>query len=512
MIRSVNAKVLICGAGPTGLVAAIKLVRGGIDVDIVDSRNEPSKLSKAAAVWRRTLEVLHDDVPASRFVERGRVLKGIHVAVRDRILRTVEYPPRKGCFPTGLLIPQAQTEEVLIDALKDLGVEVRRGVTLTGFQATTDGVQVELDSGNGEERAEYEWLLGADGAGSRVRHRLGVDFPGSTDAQRWLLGDLNLEDPGDEDWMTVFFSKEGLSALFPYGGGRWRIVADGGPVTPDTPRKDPTLAEMESILRSRTGIRSRIESTTWLSEFRINERIVDSYHHGRVLLLGDAAHIHSPIGGQGMNTSIQDAVNLGWKLAMVVRGEADESLLATYQDERHQVGKSVVKATTLALKFAEMTNPIARFIRVHVVPKVMALRFMQRKLIDATSEVGINYRHGPLDDRGDRWIGKRLPELPLVKGEAVVYESIDTRGFTVLTFDENSFTTHGSWDKAIAAAGPAVRILRTKSSDAEASPLRHALKMKKGEIAVVRPDTYLGPVTSDPDRVVRWFEALRGRG
>ena len=507
-----HAKVLICGAGPTGLVAAIKLIRFGVEVDIIDSRKQPSELSRAAAVWQRTLEVLHHDVPATRFIERARVLKGIHVAVKDRILRTIEYPPCKGCFPTGLLIPQAETEKVLIDALRDLGVEVRRGVALKGFEATGEGVVVELESDHGEETREYQWLLGADGARSTVRHCLGIEFPGTTDSQRWLLGDLDLEDHGEEDWMSVFFAREGLSAMFPYGGGRWRIVADGGSVTPETPPMDPTLAEMEAILRSRTGIKSGIESSTWLAEFRINERIVDSYHHGRVLLMGDAAHIHSPIGGQGMNTSIQDAVNLAWKLAMVVRGEADESLLATYQAERHKVGKSVVKATTLALTFAEMKNPIARFIRVHVIPKVMGLGFMQRKLIDATSEVGIDYRHGPLDDRGDGWIGMRLPDLPLVEGGDVVYESIDTTGFTVLAFDESSFTTDGGWDKAIAAAGSGVGILRTKSSDAEGSPLRRALRMKKGEIAVIRPDTYLGPVTSDPDRIVRWFEDLRAPG
>ncbi len=505
-------RVLICGAGPTGLVTAIKLARAGVAVDIVDRRTEPSPLSKAAAVWRRTLEVLHGDVPVDRFLERGRILHGVRIGLRDRLLRQIDFGGRSGRFPTGLLIPQAETESLLIEALSSLGIEIRRGVELTGFVAESGGVRVDLRTADAEEAVEYDWLIGADGARSAVRHGLGVRFPGSTVAHRWLLGDLDFEEPGDEDWMSLYFADDGLAAMFPYGGGRWRLVADGGPVASEVEPRDPDLAEIESVLRERTGVESRIVGTTWLAEFRINERIVDSYRHGRVLLVGDAAHIHSPLGGQGMNTCIQDAVNLAWKLALVVRGEADETLLDTYEAERRPVGAAVVKITTRALDLAMSRNLLARLLQRHVMPSLLGLRFLQRRVVRLLSEIAIDYRRGPLArTAGDRWAGRRLPDLPSRAGGCSVYDEIDDRGFTILAFGEKAFTPEGGWGEAIRAAGPQVTVVRVAKDAVGDSPLRAGWSLAEGGIAVVRPDSYLGPVTTDAARVVAWFRAMKTR-
>ena len=508
-----HGRVLICGAGPTGLVAAISLIRSGIDVQLIDAASEPSPLSKAAVIWRRTLEVLHDSVPSTRFVESGRVMDGIQLEADGRILRRVDFPRDSAAFPPGVLLPQADTERILTEVLADLGGEIRRGVRLKNFESVDGRVRVTMEDGDDHRVEDFDWLIGADGAHSAVRHTLGIDFPGKAIDRRWLLADLDFEDSGPEDRVRMFVGRQGMAGLFPYGHGRWRLIADGGPIDLESPRRDPDLAEIESEIRKRTAIEWKIDSAPWLAEFRVNERQVESCRHGRVLLAGDAAHVHSPAGGQGMNTSIQDGVNAAWKLAMVMRGEACDGLLDTYQDERHPVGAEVVRNSGRALKFATDRRFPAMFFKRRILPLILGIGAIRRKLVQGLSEIDIDYRKGPLaEGRRDGWIGRRLPDLPLEVGGASVYESIDTTGFTILAFNENTFIEGGAWDRAILAAGSKVRVVRTAPSHGQAGTLRREMDMSADDIAVVRPDTYLGPVTSDPDQVVRWFEALRGRG
>ena len=505
-MSTIGDRVLVCGAGPTGLVTAIGLARAGIEVVLIDAATEPSPLSKAAVVWRRTLEVLHDAVPSRRFLNQGRIVEGIHIESEGRLLRDVGFPTESAVFPPGVLIPQSTTERILTESLSDLGIKIRRGVELREVDADQHQVKVVLEEAGATRTESFGWLIGADGAHSRVRHALGLEFPGDSIERRWILADLEVEDSGPEDRIRFFLGHAGMAGLFPYGEGRWRLIADGGPIDIDTPRRDPDRGEIEAILAERTSLDWKIKSTPWLADFRVNERQVEAYRHGRVMLAGDAAHVHSPAGGQGMNTSIQDAVNLVWKLSMVVRGTAFDSLLDTYQAERHPVGAAVVRGSGKALEFAMDRGPLVTFLKRRILPLALGLDLVRGKVVRRLSEIDIHYHGGPLaDDRNDRWIGRRLPDLPLAPGGPSIYEEIGTMGFTIISFGGASADPDGLRDAAASAAGPGARILDAGAGSGEVGTLQHALEIGDEGVAIIRPDTYLGPVTKDPVRVRDWF-------
>lgn len=510
-----SERVLVCGAGPTGMVVAINLLRAGIGVRIVDAAPKPSPLSKAAVVWRRTLEVLHDAVPATRFIEHGRCMQGIQLEADGRILRKVEFASESTVFPPGVLIPQADTERLLAEALADLGAEIQRGVRIDSFEEIDDGVRVRLEDGEASEVEEFDWLIGADGAHSSVRHGLGIDFPGKALERRWLLADLDFEECGPEDRIRMFVGKGGMAGLFPYGDGRWRMIADGGPIDLGSPRRDPDLEEVDRELRRRTDIRWKIESAPWLAEFRVNERQVVSYRHGRVLLAGDAAHVHSPAGGQGMNTSIQDGVNLAWKLALVVQGRASETLMDTYDGERHAVAAAVLRGSGRMLQVAmNRSRPMSAMKR-WLLPAILGVGWIQREAVRRLSEIDLSYHGGPLGvGRGDRWIGHRCPDVPIGSSGVSVYESLRSPGFTIFELGRPSEIEVDEREEVLSGTGFDLRRIRHIAGNGdiadEARAFASALGVSRGTMVVVRPDTYLGPVTSKPDRIRSWFENLRG--
>ena len=501
--------VLVCGAGPTGLVAALELARRGIDVRIVDAEGKPSQLSKAAVLWRRSIEVLNASVPVERFTAQGRPVSGIQFEADGCVLQEIDFGTDAGRFPHGLLIPQNKTEAVLNEALESLGVQVEWGVAVKDIASCKDYVDVDFSDG---ESSRFAWLVGADGAHSTVRKCLGVKFPGIAIDRRWLLADLELPESGPEDRIRMFLSSAGLLGLFPYGNNVWRVIADAGPIGIQSPRLDPTCEDMLDILRTRSNLDWTVEKALWLSEFRINERQVDQYCHGRVILAGDAAHIHSPAGGQGMNTSIQDAVNLSWKLAMVIKKQATSSLLNTYQDERHPVGAAVVEGSGRMLRVMMNQNPLVGFFRRWVLPYIVGLPPMRKEAVNRLSEVDVEYCGGPLAPTGaGRWIGRRCPDVSWGDDGSSIYDLFTGTGFTIVRLGRGSITD-ALWERVIRAAGPDVVSVDAAMPDGavaeEAKAFAQALAAADGTIVVVRPDSYLGPVSQDIEVVVSWFRQL----
>ena len=509
MSRIASPSILVCGAGPTGLVTAIELARRGVDVEIVDEAATPSTLSKAAAIWRRTLEVLHGSVPAATFVEPGRILSGIRLEVDGRVLREVAFPSASGTFPQGLLLPQSETERILSQALNRLGVSVRRDCRLASLSSESDGVHVDFVESGNQRRRRFDWVVGADGAHSAVRHAMGIDFPGESVNRRWLLADLDLADAGPDDKLRAFLASEGMIALFPYGGERWRLIADGGPVAPETPRRDPDRAEIEAILRRRTGVPWSIRETHWLADFRVSERQIERYRHGRILLAGDAAHVHSPAGGQGMNTSIQDAVNLAWKLALVAQGVCDERLLDTYDAERHPVAAEVLRDSGRMLRAAMNQGAVVGWMKRHVLPRILGFGRIQRRVVRSLSEVGVHYHGGPLGSSNwDRWIGRRCPDRPF-DGMPTVYDLLRDPRLCVIELgavlpeaaDRPSWRALDvHWHRAADADG---------SISESAAAFAKTLGVDHPSLVVLRPDGYLGPVGATIDQVSDWIETLR---
>ena len=505
-----SMSVLVCGAGPTGLVTAIELARRGIDVRIVDAAPEPSQLSKAAVLWRRSLEVLHPSVPVERFTAHGRPVHGIQFEADGSVLQEIDFGTNAGKFPHGLFIPQNKTEAVLNAALESLGVKVEWGTEVKEVSPCQEYVDVQFSDG---EYSRCDWLVGADGAHSTVRKCLGVTFPGVAIDRRWLLADLELADSGPDDRIRMFLAPAGLLGLFPYGKRVWRVIADAGPIDPEIPRRDPTGEEMFHMLCSRSGLDWKLTKVHWLSEFRINERQVDRYCHGRVILAGDAAHIHSPAGGQGMNTSIQDAVNLSWKLAMVEKEQASMALLETYQSERHPVGAAVLQGSGRMLRIMMNQNPLIRFFRRRILPYIVGLAPIRKEAVNRLSEVDVEYCEGPLaQNERDRWIGRRCPDVPWGDDGVSIYDLFKGTGCTVIRLGSGA-RDESMWGRVISAAGPDAIAIDAVDSEGkiaeEARPFARSLAVDSGTIVIVRPDYYFGPVSSDIDGILSWFTALK---
>ena len=332
---SSTAEVLVVGAGPTGLTLAAALAARGVSVTLLDRLAEGANTSRAGVVHARTLEVLEGIGVADRLVARGIRAGRFTVRDRDRVLLPVRFDGLPTRYPYALMVPQSVTEAVLLERLLELGGRVRRPCTVVDLAQDETGVTVTLEDG---ERLRAAYLVGADGMHSLVRERAGIPFAGGTYQDSFVLADARLRGAALADEVILYFSPAGMVVVAPLPGGIHRIVA-----TVDEAPEHPTRQYVQELLdrRGPEHERVRVEEVTWSSRFRVHHRLADSYRAGRVLLAGDAAHVHSPAGGQGMNTGIQDAVALAGALAEVLRG-GPEDLLDRYGASRRPVAERVV--------------------------------------------------------------------------------------------------------------------------------------------------------------------------
>jgi len=415
-----NPKVLISGAGPVGLTLANELVRHGISVRIVDKSAVRTDKSKALVLWSRTLELLDDAGYAKDFLSSGIPAHGAQISTGKQVVARISFDLIDSRFAYALMIAQSETERVLEERLAAAGVTVERTVELTGFSDKGASVEAVLTKANGErETLEADWLVGCDGAHSTVRHGLGFAFEGSTLQSHWALADGHITGLEPADHLHIFWHRDGILAFFPIGGHRWRVIANLGPARDGEVHPDPTLEEI-NVLMARRGLPGiAMSDPVWLAAFRINERKVRDYSRGRVFLAGDAAHIHSPAGGQGMNTGMQDAFNLAWKLALVIDGAAKPSLLESYSPERTAVGDRVLKNAGRLTEAATLSNPLLQDVRNAVLRFAATFPQFQHKVADQLAEMDIGYpdspltaRNGPVADGprpGERW-PHRLPD------------------------------------------------------------------------------------------------------
>src|ERR1700761_3002996 len=341
--------VLIAGAGPVGLTMAMELARYGLSVRIVDKNEHRTDKSKAIVVWPRTLELLDRVGPevTERFIHIGLKATSTNMFSGDQQIAHIDLSTVDSPYKFVLLIQQSETERLLEEQLATFGVNVERQVQLEGFVQSADGVTCNLDYSDGrQETVEADWLIGCDGAHSTVRHTLAKTFEGSTLLNDWILADLHIAGLDGPPAISIHWHVDGVLALFPLGGTRYRLIADAGSSTSTTigEHQTPTLAQVQQILITRGPKGVAGSEPVWLSNFTINERKVADYRTGRVFLAGDAAHVHSPAGGQGMNTGMHDAFNLAWKLSLVSRRMHDSELLLTsYNAERGAVARLVLE-------------------------------------------------------------------------------------------------------------------------------------------------------------------------
>jgi 2-polyprenyl-6-methoxyphenol hydroxylase-like FAD-dependent oxidoreductase len=394
--------VLIVGAGPTGLVFALWLTRLGVRVRIIDKTSEPGTTSRAVGVQARTLE-LYRQVDLSEAV----VEAGVKVAAASFWVggaRAARLPLGRlgeglSPFPYALTYPQDAHERLLIERLDALGVQVERRTELLRFDQHPDRVRAVLKRPDGsEEICEAAYLAGCDGASSTVREVLGTGFPGGTYSRLFYVADVDAAGPAADGEIHVDFEEADFLAVFPLKGtGRLRLI---GPVSWGPGREHRELTFNDVGERAIRNLKLTIRQVNWFSTYHVHHRVAARFREGRAFLLGDAAHVHSPVGAQGMNTGIGDAVNLAWKLAAVLQGGAAESLLATYEPERIGFARRLVATTDRVFAFVTRQGTLARWVRTRLVPLIAPALFrlppVRRFLFRTVSQIGVNYRNSPL--------------------------------------------------------------------------------------------------------------------
>ncbi len=414
-----HTSVLIVGAGPTGLVLAAILARTGVEFHIVDKHARPLELTKAAALHARTLEYFRDLGVVDRMLAEGQRVDILALRTRYRDRLAVDFRVLADtAYPHMLDIPQYRVEHILIDHLADVGVQVNREVTLTGLTQTPDGVLAQLQTADGgTEAMTADWVVGCDGVKSTVRSLIGLDFAGSDYADDWVLCDAVVDWPLPRNEMTFSADGDGIYGVFPLPGESRYRLAYTQRKTPDGRLVDPDLADAQAAM-TRTGIRGTVTAVDQFWTFNLSHRQAASYRRGRVFLVGDAGHVHTPFGGQGLNLGVGDAANLGWKLASVVRGGGPTALLDSYQAERHAVASQVVAFTHRGARAMLLRNDPRSYLRDTVLGVLQAAPPLRHLLARRFSQLAQAYRGSPVVMGRTRHLraGDRLPDRAVFDG------------------------------------------------------------------------------------------------
>ena len=498
--------VLIVGAGPTGLVLALWLAKLGVKVRIVDKAAQPGTTSRAVAVQARTLELYSQLDLAAEVIARGHKTPGVNLWVGGRKAARVPFETvgaELTPYPFLFIFPQDEHERLLIERLEGFGVSVERGVELTSFEDKADGVSATLRrEGGTEEVCEAAYIAGCDGARSVVRQVMGVGFPGGTYRQVFYVADVEASGPAIDGELHVDLDEADFLAAFPLAGkGRARLI---GTVRDERADRPDTLTFADVSGRAIDNLKVQVGRVNWFSTYHVHHRVADHFAKGRAFLLGDAAHIHSPAGGQGMNTGIGDAINLAWKLAQVLGGRAPAGLLETYEAERIGFARRLVASTDRAFSIATADGPLARLLRTRIAPLLIPLALSagaaREFAFRTVSQITLNYRGGPLSagKAGKVRGGERLPWV--VAGGEDNFASLAAMCWQVHVYGAAAAEL-AAW---CAGQGVALHVFDWRAEYAAAG-------LKRDALYLLRPDSYvaLADASGSPGAVER-YAAARG--
>jgi 2-polyprenyl-6-methoxyphenol hydroxylase-like FAD-dependent oxidoreductase len=503
-----RSEVLITGAGPTGLVLALWLTRQGVGVRIIDRAAAPGTTSRALAVQARTLELYRQLDLSDAVIRNGHKVPAVNLwALGERAARLAfatvggQLTP----YPFLQIYPQDEHERMLLARLEQLGVSVERRTELISFTDDGDCVRSRLRTAeNKEETAEASYLAGCDGARSIVRDTLGTGFPGGTYRQVFYVADIEGAGPPMNGELHIDLDEADFLGVFPLAGaGRARLI---GTVRDERAEHPESLRFEDISARAIQHLGLVVGKVNWFSTYHVHHRVAGHFRRGRVFLLGDAAHIHSPVGGQGMNTGIGDAINLAWKLAGVLRGDADEHLLATYESERIGFARRLVATTDRVFSFVTAQGKLAQVVRTRLAPSLLAgaltLEPVREYLFRTVSQVMVNYRGSALSagTAGAVHGGDRLPWIR--DGITDNYASLQAIAWQAHVY--------GSAAEPLRAACAAHRI---PLQVFPWSALCRSAGLERDALYLLRPDTYvaLADRTADPQGLERYFRerALR---
>ncbi len=499
-----NTDVLIVGAGPTGLSLACQLVRHGVEFVAVEKREGVTPYSKALGVHARTLEIYEQLELAERATAEGAIAGKLRMLEDGEVLGEVDLTnigEGMSPYPYMLVLEQSRNEQLLYDYLRGRGRDVLWQTELESFSETAAGVLARVKTAAGAPLlVAARYLVGCDGPKSQVRHALGLSFEGSTFERLFYVADVRLEWKFSHDALHVCLAPNGVVAFFPMQGEqRYRIVG-AFPEGFDREEGEVLYEEIEARIREEARLALDITEVNWFSVYKVHTRHVDRFSAGRCFVAGDAAHIHTPAGGQGMNTGIQDAYNLAWKLALVVKGDAGARLLDTYNEERLPNARRLTATTDRMFNIAAGTDWLLNLIRTTIFPPmakfVMSLDAVKHRFFPLISQIGINYRDGSLSDhRGDQGFdvkaGDHMPYF-LVEGRSV-YDGLREPKFHLLTFSD------GSRDHRATRAG--VEGVDARLVDHQVIPLyprvAELFGARESFNVLLRPDNHLAYVSAD---------------
>jgi len=496
------------GSGPTGLVFALWLARLGVRTRVVDKALQPGTTSRALVVQARTLELYRQIGLSEPLVQEGLGFTAINVWVRGRKRGRAEVGTLgRGLspFPFLLIYPQDEHERTLLAYLEREGVEVERGMEVVEVEGGKSAVRVGLrDQGGTLERCEVPWLAACDGARSTVREATGTSFPGGTYAHRFYVADVEAEGEAVNGELNISFDRAQFLGVFPLKGrGRVRLI--GAIHEGDGQGEDVGWDDVHKDAVQATGI--RVKRVNWFSTYRVHHRVANHFRAGRIFLLGDAAHIHSPVGGQGMNTGIGDAVNLSWKLAMVLRGEAEESILDSYEIERIAFARRLVATTDRIFQLVSRPGPLANRMRT-LAPLFFSVMFrlppVRRYLFRTASQIAIQYRGGPLSEgrAGTVRGGDRLPWVEPVGGGQDNYAPLASLRWQVHLYGDSNTGIASACQKL----GLPLQVFSFGPAQSRAGLVRNGTYL-------VRPDGYvaLADPAASPIRLEQYIETRRLR-
>jgi len=470
------------------MTAAIELKRLGMNVRVIDKSDHMARYSQALVVQARTLEQLQRYGMAEETIAHGREINEAKFYSDGKLIVDFKLDHMDGRYPFALFIPQSETEKLLNRCMESLGVKTERGVEL-GEIKQDPHLQVTLRHPGGRtEEIAPRWVVGADGAHSTVREKLGVPFEGCGVGLSFFLGDCEVEGPDVPDNELSIHVHHGDVLFLARLSDRIVRVIVATHEQQAHEKREVTIDDLQRAV-DRMGVHAKIKSAEWLTPFHVNDRQAKHYRIGNVFLAGDACHIHSPVGGQGMNTGMQDAANLGWKIAAVARGASD-TLLDSYEEERGEVGRALLRFTERGLKLATTTNPVLEKVRNVFAPLLAMLDPVQHRAVGFISETAIDYRSSPIvrDYGGDGQLraGDRIPDLP-VRGSR---QTSLLDGWTVPRHRAFALNLDQDDVQSMRADLPDVDVVAVATADLEYEGRR--LFGDDGKMFVLRPDGYVG--------------------
>lgn len=517
-METTKTDVIIVGAGPTGLSLAIQLMRYNIKFVIFDSKEGVTELSKALVVHARTLEIYDQIGLAEKAVAGGeRLQKGVltHDGKVTARLDFSDFGGQLSPFPFLLIFEQSKNERLLYDYLQQHGQSVQWQTELESLTQDTEGVKAVVKTKSGEmQTIKAAYLVGCDGASSPTRHALGLDFGGSTQPRLFYVADVQMEFPGDRSAFSAVMGEDSFVLIVPMQGeNRWRLIGN-------LPEYDNQLDQeilfdaIEAKVKGLTQVPMDITKVHWFSSYKVHTRRAETFSSGRCFLAGDAAHIHTPAGGQGMNTGIQDAYNLAWKLAFVLQGKADHSLLETYSEERVANAIRLLRTTDQFFDVAASDRWYLRFFRGNILPTLAGLvsQFSPAKefLFPLVSQIALNYGGSSLSQHQQRAkfevkAGDRMPYF-LVEGENI-YDRLHAPKFHLLIFSDGQHDTDSLKLNAESADRVDLHVIPLYPRVVEIFGSKQSFQV------LLRPDHYIAFLSPDCslDHLTAYFEQVIDR-